>query len=105
MVTFRQFGDVKENLVGFLVMGSSPGENVTSSSLELSHEGRLFLLVLGSLFLAHHLSRSCPTCPKTVFPTLLYSPIFLQQPNSQEVHPSPSYSPCEVAIEHVPRGQ
>lgn len=42
MVMFRGFGGLKENPVGFLVVGSSPGEGVTSPSLGLSHAGRLF---------------------------------------------------------------
>lgn len=96
----RVWWEVRENPVRFLVMGSSLGEDVTSSSLGLSHEGRLFLLVLGPLFLAHHLSGSCPTFPKTVFPALLRSPMFLQQPNSQGYASPHPYHPCEVAKEH-----
>lgn len=47
--------EVKENPVGFLVMGLSLGEDVASSSLGLSHESRLFLLVLGPLWIMPHL--------------------------------------------------
>lgn len=79
MVTFKWFwgGVVKENPVGFSVVGSSPGEGITSPSLGLSHAGRLFPQVLGPLSvapLAH-----APLSPR-VSPT---SAMFLQHPSVQ----------------------
>lgn len=68
---------VKENPVGFLVVGSSPGEGIPSPSLGLSHAGRLFPQVLGPLSVAP-LAHS-PLSPR-LSPT---SAMFLQHPSVQ----------------------
>lgn len=67
---------MKENPLGFSVVGSSLGEGVTSPSLGLSHAGRLFLLVVGPLSIARHLFGPCPSFPKAVSP-LCYAPLVL----------------------------